>query len=440
MEIAIIAARGLLALTFAVAGLAKLADLPGSRKSMVDFGVPKALAPTFGLLLPIAELLIALALLPKALAWYGGIAALAMLVIFIVGIIVTLARGRTPDCHCFGKLHSAPIGFPTIARNVVFCAFATVIVKHGPDQPGMLDWTQGFSGTQLGLILGGSALALLLILNFWMMLQILKQNGRTLLRIEALESKAGIVAPAAPPPGLPQGSQAPEFEYEHQTLKTLLASGNPALLLFTGPDCQPCKELQPEIADWQTKHAEKLTIEVITEGGKTRPIAESYQCHGTPGAVLINPDGAVGSALAMGADPIRELVASATRPKPPGPGEDAPQVELPDLDGNTIELKSFRGKPAVLLFWNPSCGYCQNMLDRIKNREDNGSRLLVISTGSVEANRAQGFRASVVLDTGFSTGNAFGATGTPSAIKINAEGKVSSLVAVGADEVMKLLF
>jgi hypothetical protein len=36
---------------------------------------------------------------------------LALLVLFIVAIAVTLARGRKPDCHCFGQLHSKPIGW-----------------------------------------------------------------------------------------------------------------------------------------------------------------------------------------------------------------------------------------------------------------------------------------------------------------------------------------
>ena len=49
-------------------------------------------------------------------------------------------------------------------------------------------------------------------------------------------------------------------------------------------------------------------------------------------------------------------------------------------------------------------------------------RLMVVSTGSVEANRAMGLRSPVVLDQGFTAGRAFGASGTPSAVLINAEG------------------
>lgn len=443
MDIILLAGRVVLALIFVVAGLAKLVDLPGSRKSMLDFGVPRFLAGPFGVMLPLAELIIAMALFTNAFAWWGGIAALSLLLVFILGIGVTLARGKAPDCHCFGKLSAGPIGFKTIARNAVFCALAAAIVRHGPQQPAMLGWTERFSGTQLAMIFGGGALLLLLVLNLWLLLQIIKQNGRALLRIEALEAKSGAQEPAPPPPGLPVGSPAPEFDFEGITLKGLLSSNKPALLLFVGPDCEPCKALKPEIESWQTRHAEKLSVHVISESGKHRPIADAYLCAGTPGAVLINADGAIGSPLAMGSDEIKALVAHATMPPPPKPGELAPEVELPDLAGNKLELKSFRGKPAVALFWNPGCGYCRNMLDQLKAWENNGGRdsvnLLIVSTGSVEDNRAQGFRSSVVIDSGFSVGNAFGASGTPSAIMVDNEGKVASMVVVGAEEVMKLL-
>jgi hypothetical protein len=65
-------------------------------------------------------------------------------------------------------------------------------------------------------------------------------------------------------------------------------------------------------------------------------------------------------------------------------------------------------------------------------------RLLVVSTGSVEENRAQSLRAPSLLDQNFSTGQAFGTTGTPSAILVDREGKVASRLAVGAVSVMDL--
>ena len=60
----IVLLRVIVSAVFAVAGIAKLADLPGSRKSMADFGVPKILAGFFGLAVPVVELIAAAALIP----------------------------------------------------------------------------------------------------------------------------------------------------------------------------------------------------------------------------------------------------------------------------------------------------------------------------------------------------------------------------------------
>jgi uncharacterized membrane protein YphA (DoxX/SURF4 family) len=103
MSVVILLARLVLALTFVVAGLAKLADLAGSRQALRDFGVPTRLANPFGVLLPLAELAVVVALIPPISAWWGGLGALILLLLFVAGIGYNLARGRQPDCHCFGQ-------------------------------------------------------------------------------------------------------------------------------------------------------------------------------------------------------------------------------------------------------------------------------------------------------------------------------------------------
>jgi uncharacterized membrane protein YphA (DoxX/SURF4 family) len=107
-------ARLLLALVFSIAGVAKLADQAGSRQAIVDFGVPAPLATPLGIVLPLTELAVAAALIPVATAWGAAIGALALLLLFIGGIVINLARGHKPDCHCFGQLHSAPAGWKTL--------------------------------------------------------------------------------------------------------------------------------------------------------------------------------------------------------------------------------------------------------------------------------------------------------------------------------------
>ena len=97
MEIALLIARLLLAGVFLVAGLAKLSDRAGSRQGMLDFGVPAALAAPLGILLLLAELAVAAALIPVSTAWWGAAGALALLLLFVMGISYNLARGRKPD-------------------------------------------------------------------------------------------------------------------------------------------------------------------------------------------------------------------------------------------------------------------------------------------------------------------------------------------------------
>jgi thiol-disulfide isomerase/thioredoxin len=117
-------------------------------------------------------------------------------------------------------------------------------------------------------------------------------------------------------------------------------------------------------------------------------------------------------------------------------------VKLPDLEGNVVGLEDFQGEKTLVLFWNPGCGFCQQMLPDLKEWEENppegAPKLLVVSAGTEEANREQGLRSKVVVDQNFAVGQAFGASGTPSAVLVDAEGKVASDIAVGAPAVLEM--
>src|SRR5215203_5523354 len=219
MNTVLLIARLVLIVVFVVAGISKLTDREGSRQAMSDFGLPAALAAPFGLLLPLAELAVAVALVPAATAWWGAVGALALLLLFVAGIGVNLARGRKPDCHCFGQLHSAPAGPITLTRNGVLAAVAAFVVWQSRDGagPSAMGWMGELTAAQsIALILGLVGFALLAG-QWWFLLNLLRQNGRLLVRVEALEANRG--ADAAVPSangtqqaaGLPVGSQAPAF-------------------------------------------------------------------------------------------------------------------------------------------------------------------------------------------------------------------------------------
>jgi peroxiredoxin/uncharacterized membrane protein YphA (DoxX/SURF4 family) len=510
----LLVARLILAAVFIVAGVAKLLDRPGSRQAMLGFGVPASLAGPAAIALPIVELVIGILLIPVTTAWWAALAALALLLVFIGAIAYNLSQGRTPECHCFGQLHSAPAGPLTLARNGVLALLAAGVVIWGWEDAGtsLTGWLGDLSTAEaIGLVVAIVGFAILAA-EGWLLVHLLGQNGRLLIRLdeleEAIQSGDGLAVPAgaaarpvAPPPGLPVGAPAPGFTLtglfgETMTLDALRAQGKPVALISSDPGCGPCNALLPDIGKWQREHAGKLTVTLISRGTaeankakvaehgighvflqKDREVAQAYQAHGTPTAWIVNADGTVGSPLAQGAEAIRQLIArtvgapapaaarpaapapatngaaaqapvpAPARPAPPPPppsriGEAAPAVALNDLDGKAVSLADYQGSKTMLLFWNPGCGFCRRMVDDLKSWEADppaGSpKLLVISTGTAEANREQGIGSPILLDEGFQTGRAFGASGTPSAILIDEAGKIASRVAVGAPGVLAM--
>jgi peroxiredoxin/uncharacterized membrane protein YphA (DoxX/SURF4 family) len=340
-----LAARLALAVVFGLAGVAKLADLEGSRRALEGFGAPARLARVGGSALPVLELLVAIGLIVPAAAWWAAIAAAGMLALFIVAICVSIARGVEPDCHCFGQVHSEPAGWRTLVRNVLLLAITAVVIAAGRGDSSLnpVGWVAELSVAEIVLSAFAAVLAGVAVGQGWFLLELLRQNGRILSRLERLES-SGASLDNGPqigangdrqPPGLAVGTPAPAFTLsalggERVSLADLLARERPVVLLFSDPGCGPCNALLPDIAAWQHEHRE-LTLALLSRGaidqnkakagehGLTwvllqtdREVAESYQAHGTPAAVLVSLDGRIGSPLALGPQAIADLVGSAT--------------------------------------------------------------------------------------------------------------------------------
>jgi len=509
MQAALLAARLLLGAIFIVAGLSKLADSKGFRQTLAEFGTPSALAGVLVFAIPATELAIATALVFMNFAWWGASAALALLVGFTIAISISLLQGRKPNCRCFGELAAAPIGGFTLARNAVLITVAGFIVTNG--WPGVGPGGANLLGTlSLGEALaacGALTVTCTLLALAWFLMQLLRQQGRIILRLDALEANLGAAAPGTVQlirsfpqlrSGLPIGSAAPTFSLpgvhgEILTLASLLAAGTPVLLVFVDPDCGPCTALLPQLAQWQRGWAGALIIALIGRGGREanrakatghglvqlllqsgNEVAEAYGITGTPSALLVGPDGAVASLVAEGAEAIRALVAQAVPPVPSALpratgsngdarctdcgrehprgngkaiptatiGDPAPPVRLRDLDGNIVELAEFRGLSTLAVFWQPSCHFCQELLPELKalenSRAQSRAQLLLISTGTSEENTRLGMRSPVLLARDFSAGSAFGVSGTPSAVLLDAEGRIASSIAVGGPAVLAL--
>lgn len=380
MNPVLLLARAILALVFLSAGAMKLFSRAGTRQTLLEFGVPRNLIPALTWLLPVAELGCGAALVPSRTAGWGAAGALLLLMIFLAGIVWNLSRGRRPECRCFGHLRSSPIGWGSIVRNLGLSALAVVLIF--PPQrasPAHITWTWPWPAgvsVAVGIALIASALAAFALK---LMADLLKQHGRLLLRMDALElGLTGERASAAPvgnplaerptggPAPMAPGFTLPDLTGRLVSLEDLRAPGLPVLLLFVDPACGPCASLLPDVARWRVQHAHDLTIVLLTQGTAEQhrerdaghelgPVllrsgeepADRYHAHGTPAAVLVGADGRLASPLAHGAPAIRSLVAGRVRPAKPVASERRPLAAAAIARGAFVGLLALLGTAAV---------------------------------------------------------------------------------------------
>ncbi|MHB8669686.1 MAG: MauE/DoxX family redox-associated membrane protein [Acidimicrobiales bacterium] len=180
MSTALLLARVLLSAVFVVSGLAKVADRDGSRHAVEGLGIPRPLADPIAAILPLAELAVAVALLSARASGWGAAGALGLLSLFTSLVALNLASGRRPDCHCFGQLRPAPIGWPTVARNAGLTAIAAWIVVA--DRPGhrrsAVVWLGRLPGPGAVALAAGVAGALVLAALGWAVAGRARQDDR----------------------------------------------------------------------------------------------------------------------------------------------------------------------------------------------------------------------------------------------------------------------
>lgn len=431
MGIVLLVARLLLALVFGVAGIAKAADPNGSRRAMIGFGVTEKLASALAWILSAVEVLIAIALIPLNTAWFGGLAAFILLLIFAVTIAVNLARGTSPDCHCFGQLHSEPVGWSTLARNLVLMAIAALIVARGIGDPGLsaIGWISGMKPLEAANLILSSAVVVLLGACAGYLRRLFGQYSTLLSRIDAMKkvidedyAEPPVARPdaAGPVEGLPIGAPAPDFSLAaigggQVTLDTLLTHRRPVLLLFVSPNCSPCEALRPHIKVWERDYGTRLTIAVLSKGDlkenerrmagyeagyillqSDSGVAEEYMAKWTPAAVLVRQDGRIASQVSYGDEDIRALVARAGTASDVGRnrslpvkgnghkpqitigtpqalnnlGENPPSFSLSDMDGKFVNSEDFLAPNTLLVFWDPKCPYCRQMAEDFERWEE----------------------------------------------------------------------
>jgi uncharacterized membrane protein YphA (DoxX/SURF4 family)/thiol-disulfide isomerase/thioredoxin len=319
----LVALRLILAVIFAVSGLTKLTDRDGFKSALATFAVPEKLRPSAAVLIPILELVISLGLLPATSAWAAAIAALGLLTVFTTAIIASLLRGKRPECHCFGQLSAAPMSWKTVLRNGIFIAIVVAVVARGPSnpEPSAVAWVTRLTLPEVIGLAVAAAIAAVVSIETLVLVHVLRQNGRLILRLDAVEAslarpgitiaQAGLPSNVALGAGLPVGMPAPEFRLERleggtSTMRDLLAVGKPVVVTFVAPDCGSCTALLPELVQWQHELTSHVILAVITTGTaqvnnrklagygltnvllqKGREVSEAHRVYGTPSTVLI---------------------------------------------------------------------------------------------------------------------------------------------------------
>lgn len=326
----------------------------------------------------------------------------------------------------------------------------------------------------LGLLLVGFAgLALVLF-------QIVQQQGRLLLRLEALEAN-GPAAPAQParPDGLAVGAPFPSFELPSLAGETVSFDdfrGRRVAVVHWSPGCGFCTQIASELADLQGHLRERGTELVLVSSGdadSNRSLAEEHglDCPillqpgapieaftglGTPVAYLVDEQGRVAAPLALGAMEVPELLRSAADGRKRlgterslaasslerdglKAGTEAPGFELDDVRGGKVALEDYRGRRVLLVFSDPHCGPCDALLPELARLQDEAN-LILIGRGEREENRRKaeqhGLDFPVVLQKGWNLSKQYGIFATPVAFLIDEEGVIARDVARGKDEIV----
>jgi peroxiredoxin len=300
---------------------------------------------------------------------------------------------------------------------------------------------------QLVLAASGLAWAVILV-GGWLGWQLLKQNGRLLLRLDELEKRLDELEFGGhdEPPGLSIGSQAPAFELADlagQQHSLAQYRGQPLVLIFFNPDCGFCRDLAPKLVEiqrlevgGQKSNEEQRPLLLLLSTGdaqknreffaayklplllqKNGEVAQAYHAPGTPSGYLVSPEGKIASKLTMGAEAILQL-ATAPYKEEQNPvassassgndradrfgnrsltgskikrdglkaGTPAPDFRLPRLDGHgELALSDLRGKQVLLVFSSPECGPCSALAPRLEALHRNHTEAKIVMISKGEA-------------------------------------------------------
>ncbi|GAA5147382.1 hypothetical protein GCM10025768_07340 [Microbacterium pseudoresistens] len=345
VDLLLVFATGLVAFTFAWSGAAKLGHAPQTLAAMSALRVPSWLRrPGVARLVPIGELLLALALLlPGPTRALAGVVAVAVLLVFTALLIGVLRRGDDVDCGCFGALSRDSRVTPwSLVRNALLIVAALIVAVFGwavPALPVQL--------AQLPLVLVLTVAlawaAVLVIVLIAALVGARRAERQPSVPTESARSDPRSPAPLSPrslalgldparPGEVMPGDPIPDVELVAangmaQPLAQL-GNGNPTLLVFLSAECGSCKPVAAATAEWSLRLA-PLQVRIATSSQPTaiaaldaelaplarygsRAVRRAIGVQRAPAAVVLgnqeNP--IIASPIAYGLEEIEALVQS----------------------------------------------------------------------------------------------------------------------------------
>jgi peroxiredoxin len=329
------------------------------------------------------------------------------------------------------------------------------------------------------LVLALAAALVVVVALGWACYRLLVDRGQLLLRLDETAGQP------PPPRGLPLGAHLNDFalpalDGELVTLSGL--AGRPLLLTVVRPSCLFSRTLVQELRDITPTAETPLPVLIVSgESDDPRRLAPFTGLPGlvvhdaggqavrllrvsvTPAGYLVDGQRRTTSRLLLGPEALlaaaRGAAATAAPAHPAavtpitgdgiraaageslGPGDNAPEFTLPLLDGGTWSLRAQRGQPVTLLFSDPGCPPCWEMLDALGAR---GAAVSAIvgrgDAGEIRQLCAErGITAPVLMQHGREVARAFGTLQTPAAFVIDAAGTIAAGPGIGVIEALAVI-